>query len=61
MAVLLFAKVLVFDRVAPGSVVALPTSIELVELVGQVWMRTEEGFEEFFQIFIVKREDRVGR
>jgi len=47
-AVLLFAEVLMFDRVAPGSVVVFPLSVELVKLVGQIWGRAEEGFEEFF-------------
>jgi len=59
-AVRFFTEVLVFDRVTPGSVVVLPTSVELMELMGQVWARVKEGFSNF-QIFVVKREDRVDR
>ena len=47
-AVCFFAEMLVFKCVAPDSVVALPTSVKLVELVGRVWSRVEEGFKELF-------------
>jgi len=45
-AVRLFAEVLVFERMGVGSIVALPTRVELVELVGRIWRWTKEGCEE---------------
>jgi len=50
----------VFESVAPSGVISLPTSVELVELVGGVGRWTEEGFKEFSGILIVWGEDRIG-
>ena len=61
MAVSFFAKALMFDRMAPGSIVTLPTNVVLVELMGQIWVGAEEGLKELFQVLIVRKEDRVGR
>jgi len=44
----LLAEVFVFKRMGVGGVVALPTRVELVELVGRIWRRTKEGLEEDF-------------
>jgi len=60
-AVCLFIKVLMFESVGSGGVVLLLTNVELVELMRCVGRRTEERLEELFRVFIVRREDRVGR
>ena len=60
-AVRLFAKVFVFKGVRLGGVISLPTRVELVELMGCIWGETKEGFEEFSGIFVVWRENRIGR
>jgi len=40
------AEMLVFKRMGVGSVVALPTRVELVELVGRIRRWMKEGCEE---------------
>ena len=45
-AVRLPAEVFVFERVGVGSIVVLPTRVELVELVGHIRRWTKEGLEE---------------
>ena len=52
-AVRFLAEVLVFEGVRPGSVVVLPTSIVLMELVGRVGVGLEERSEELFRVLIV--------
>jgi len=47
-AVCLFAEVFVLERVGVGGIVALPTRVELVELVGRIRQWTKEGLEEGF-------------
>jgi len=42
------AEGFMLDGVTPGSIVAFPTSIELVELVGQIQIGVEERSEEVF-------------
>jgi len=47
-AVTLFAKGLVFKRVAPGGVITFPTGVELVEFMRGKWGDVEEGSKEDF-------------
>jgi len=60
-AVHFLAEVGVFKGVSPSGIVTLPTSVELVELVGQEWRWTKEGFKVFSGIFVVCRENGIGR
>jgi len=60
-AVCFLAKVGVFKGVAPSGVVSLPTSIELVELVGREWRWTKEGFKVLSRIFVVWGKNGIGR
>ena len=46
---------------APGSVVPLPTSVELMELVGRIGGGMKEGLRELFGVLIIRGEDRIVR
>jgi len=60
-AVRFLAEVGMFEGVAPSGIVSLPISVELVELVGREWRWMKEGFKVFSGIFVVCREDGIGR
>ena len=55
-AVRLLAEILVFERMGVGSIVALPTRVELVELVGRIRRWTKEGCEEGLRVLIIVGE-----
>jgi len=60
-AVRFFAKVGMFEGVSPSGVVALPTSVELIELMGREWRWTKEGFKVFGGIFVICGENGIDR
>ena len=60
-AVRFFAKVGVFEGVAPSGVILLPTSVKLVKLVGREWRWMKEGFKVLGGIFVIWGESGIGR
>jgi len=60
-AIRFFTKVGVLEGVAPSGVVSLPTSIELVKLVGREWRWTKEGFKVLSGILVVWGKNGIGR
>jgi len=53
------AEVFMLQGMSPGGVVSLPTSIELVKLVGRVGVGVKERCEELFRILVVVGEYRI--
>jgi len=60
-AVALFAEGLVLEGMDPSGVVAFLTRVELVKFMGREWCDTKKGVKEDLQVFVISREDGVGR